>query len=69
MLRKSTHFFCKYMFNVKISTNNYAMYNELGRYPLIVQRQCKIVKFRSTLLQKSTNNCILRGVYSSLAKQ
>ena len=44
------------------------MYYELGRYPLIVQRQCKIVKYWSTLLQKSTNNCILRGVNSSMAE-
>ena len=58
--------FCKYMLNVKISTNNYAVYNEIGRYPLIIERQCRIVKYWSTLLQKSANNCILRGVYSSM---
>ena len=45
--------FCKYMLNVKISTNNYAVYYELGRYPLIVERQCRIVKYWSTLLQNS----------------
>ena len=58
--------FCKYMLNVKISTNNYAVYYELGRYPLIVERQCRIVKYWSTLLHKSKNNCILKSVYSSM---
>ena len=54
------------MLNVKISTNNYAVYYELGRCPLIVEMQCRIVKYWSTLLQKSKNNCILKSVYSSM---
>ena len=57
---------CKYMLNVKVSTNNYAVYNELGRYPLVIEIQYRIVKYWSTLLQKSNNNCIPCGVYSSM---
>ena len=45
--------FCKYMLNVKISTNKYAVYNELGRYPLIIERHVRIVKYWLSLLHKS----------------
>ena len=31
--------FLKYILHVKISTNNYAVYKEMGRYPLIIERQ------------------------------
>ena len=37
--------FCKYLLNVKTSTNNYAVYNELGRYPLVIERYIRIVKY------------------------
>ena len=58
--------FCKYMLNVKISTNNHAVYNELGRYPLIIERHVRIVKYWFSLLQTSKNNCILNAVYTSI---
>ena len=58
--------FCKYMLNVKISTNTYAVFNELGRYPLIIKRHVRIVKYWFSLLQKSKNNCILNAVYASM---
>ena len=58
--------FCKYMLNVKISTNNYAVYNELGRYPLIIERHVRIVKYWFSLLHKSRKNCILNAVYVSM---
>ena len=31
--------FCKRILNVKLSTNNYALYTELGRHPLFIERQ------------------------------
>ena len=56
--------FCKYLLNVKICTNNYAVYN--GSYPLIIERHVRIVKCWFSLLQKSKNNCILNAVYTSM---
>ena len=58
--------FCIYMLNVKISTTNYAVYNELGRYQLIVERHISIVKYWFSLLQKSKNNCVLNAIYPSM---
>ena len=34
--------FCKWILKVKMSTNNYALYKELGRYPLSIVRQVRI---------------------------
>ena len=58
--------FCKYMLNVKLSTNTYAVYSELGRYPLIIERQTRMVKYWFSLLQKINVNCILVAVYNSM---
>ena len=58
--------FCKYMLNVKLSTNTYAVYSELGRYPLIIERQTRMVKYWFSLLQKINVNCILEAVYNSM---
>lgn len=61
--------FCKYILNVKPSTNNYALYNELGRYPLIIERHIRIIKYWFKLLQKSETNCILQSVYNCMKIQ
>ena len=37
--------FCKRILNVKLSTNYYALYTELGRYPLFIERQLRIIKY------------------------
>ena len=58
--------FCKYLLNVKTSTNNYAVYNELGRYPLVIERYIRIVKYWFSLLHKCKRNCILNAVYMSM---
>ena len=34
--------FCKYIINVKRTTNNYALYSEVGRYPLSIERRIRI---------------------------
>ena len=39
------------------------VYCELGRLPLYVERQCKMVKYWTKLL--NTKNCILKGCYDS----
>ena len=36
---------CKWTLNVKQSTNNIAVCSELGIYPLIIERQVRIVKY------------------------
>lgn len=58
--------YCKYILNVKASTNNYALYCELGRYPLIIERKIRIVKYWFKLLQKSEDNCIINAVYKCM---
>jgi len=35
--------FCKSVLNVKSSTNYFATYDELGRFPLIIERHIQIV--------------------------
>ena len=57
---------CKYMLNVKLSTNSYAVYSELGRYPLIIERQTRMVKYWFSLMQKINVNFILEAVYNSM---
>ena len=54
--------FCKSIVNIKMSTNNYALYKELGRYPLIIGRQLRIVKCWFKLKSELNANCILKTV-------
>ena len=58
--------FCKYILNVKQSTNNYALYSELGRYPLQIERRVSIVKYWFNLIRKSDQNCIINSVYNEM---
>ena len=58
--------FLKYILNVKTSTNNYAVYKELGRYPLSIERQLRIIKYWFKLLDSANSNCILKQVYNSM---
>ena len=37
--------FCKWMLNVKQSTNNLAIVSELGRFPMCIERKIRIVKY------------------------
>ena len=45
--------------NVKSSTNSFAIYGELGRFPLIIERHIQIVKYFLKLHQTKKENCIL----------
>ena len=58
----------KYILNVKISTNNYAIYKKLGRYPLSIERHMRIIKYWFKLLDVSTSNSILNTVYNSMLR-
>jgi len=54
--------FCKRILNVKLSASNAAVYGELGRYPLYINRYCQIVKYWTKVT--TTENCILSSAYS-----
>ena len=58
--------FCKYIINVKQTTNNYALYSEVGPYPLLIERRIRIVKYWFNLMRKSENNCIINSVYNEM---
>ena len=45
---------------MKLSTNNLSLYGELGRFPLILGRQARIIKYWLNLHNIKNNNCILK---------
>ena len=53
--------FCKRLLQVKINTCNVAVYGELGRYPLYVNRFVKIIKYWFKVL--NNENIIMQTVY------
>lgn len=54
--------FCKRILKVKLSTSNYAVYGELGRLPLYINRFVKIVKYWLKVID--TDNCIVKTLYN-----
>lgn len=56
----------KWILNVKMSTANSALYGELGRYPLYVVRQVRIVKYFLKLYVEKDYNCILSSTMNTL---
>ena len=52
--------FCKWLINVKISTNNLSLAGELGRFPLFIGRHIRIIKYWLNLHNTKNVNCILR---------
>ena len=56
----------KYIINGKQTTNNNALYSELGRYPLLIERRIRIVKYWFNLMHKSENNCFVNSVYNEM---
>ena len=56
--------FCKNTLGVRHNVCNYMIYRELGRYPLIIKRKIRIMKFWCKLL--NTENCILKSSYEYL---
>lgn len=58
--------FCKWMLNVKQSTNNLVICSELGRFPMIIERKVKIVKHWLKIISNETSNIILNTVYKHL---
>lgn len=58
--------FCKSLLGVKHSTCTAAVYSELGRYPLYVQRYVQIIRFWLHILH-SNNNILKSAFYSSIS--
>ena len=58
--------FCKWHLNVKMSTSNLSLYGEIGRFPLFIGRQVRIIKYWLNLYQTKNENCILRTVNAEL---
>ena len=58
--------FCKWVLNVKPSTSNLALYGEIGRFPLLLCRQSRIVKYFLKINLVDNNNCILWNAYNML---
>ena len=56
--------FCKRILGVKKSTTNMMVYSELGRLPLYISSNIRIVKYWTKLL--NTDNCILKECYATL---
>ena len=51
--------FCKWLLNVKMSTNTLSLFAEVGRFPLYISRHLRIVKYFIKLHPNKTNICIL----------
>ena len=56
--------FCKRILGVKRNTTNMLVYSELGRLPLYISMNIRIVKYWIKLL--NTDNCILKECYATL---
>ena len=54
--------FCKWLINVKMSTNNLSLAGEFGRFPLFIGRHVRIIKYWLNLYQSKNDNCILRSI-------
>jgi hypothetical protein len=54
--------FCKWVLNVKQSTNTLALYGELGRFPLYIERYIRMVKYFLKLHSVKQDNCILNVI-------
>ena len=52
--------FCKWIINVKMSTNNLSLAVDFGRVPLIISCQVRIIKYWLNLHSIKSENCILR---------
>ena len=57
--------FCRWILNVKKSTNLSALYGELGRVPFIIQRKFNMIKYWVKLL-KSNDSFLQKKIYRIL---
>ncbi|XP_071123308.1 uncharacterized protein [Mytilus edulis] len=59
--------FLKRILKVKTTTVNYMVYSELGRYPLYIERYCRMLRYWFKLLK--TDNCILQSCYQEMLER
>ena len=57
--------FCKQLLSVRSSTANVAVYGELGRFPLFINRYVRIIKYWFKI--SMSDNILIRYLYSSLS--
>ena len=55
--------FCKRLLRVRAYTCTAAVYGELGRYPLYIQRYVKIIQYWFKIID--SDNIILRTIYNA----
>jgi len=55
--------FCKRLLRVRVNTCTAAVYGELGRYPLYIQRYVKLIQYWFKLID--SDNIILRTIYNA----
>ena len=58
--------FLKRILGVKMSTSNMALYSETGRFPLLLDRYIRIIKYWLKICNSDYNNCIVKSVYCML---
>ena len=56
--------FLRYILNVKQSTSTISLYGELGRYPLYISRNVRIIKYWCKLLK--SENILLQQIYQAM---
>ena len=56
--------FCKRILGVKSSTYNMAIYGELGRYPLYINRYTRIIKCWCKIIH--SDNIIIKKLYKDI---
>ena len=61
--------FCKWVLNVKMQTNNLSLAGELGRFPLFIGRQVRIIKYWLNLQNGKQENCILRTLNMNMRNE
>ena len=54
--------FCKYRLHVKMTTHSYALYSEVGRFPLYIERYVLIAKNVLKLFHIHSSNCVLNSL-------
>ena len=59
--------FCKNSLKVKQSTCSLAVYSELGRFPLFVNRYTRAIKYWAKVIQ--TDNFIIQRLYTEMLKR
>jgi len=61
--------FCKYVLGVNRSTTNNMVYGELGRYPLKISIEVRMINFWARLLQLSDKQKLCQTMYMMLPKE